>query len=87
MNVYEKIMNMSIGELAEFMRVRFDSEMGSRVVGIGCSECINYQTHHYPSDCQECVWLDVENDYVKWLEMDSDVELSEVSEWLLNNYK
>jgi hypothetical protein len=80
-NVYNKIKEMSIEELAGFMRNRFDSEMGSRSAGIGCSECTNYQTHHYPDDCidEKCIWLNAENDYEKWLELESDVEQIEFS--------
>jgi len=80
MNIFNKIKQMNIDELAEFLRIRFDEEGGSRCAGIGCSNCIDYKTHHYPDDCGNCIWLPVENDYKKWLELDVEIELAEFKE-------
>jgi len=78
MKIYDKIKQMSKLELTNFLKLIFDDKQGSIApIGIGCSGCIDYQTHHYPDDCieDECKWVNIGCDYEKWL--DSDWKLIE----------
>lgn len=71
MNNYERIKQMTIDEMAEFLRKNFDEYEEH----FGCADCTSYETHHYPSECEEeqCYWLKIGCSIKKWL-------LSEVEE-------
>lgn len=66
---YEKIKNMTIEEMAKFLQKNFDQNEES----FGCYSCIDYQTHHYPKDCQACYWLTIGGSIEKWLQSESEV--------------
>lgn len=80
MTVFEKIKQMNESELAEFMKQRFWSDRGSLATEIGSENCIDYMTHHYPEDCKRdrCKWLPIGEDYLAWLNMDSEDEAQNI---------
>ena len=79
MTNFEKIKNMSIGEMAEFLESMVD---GNNAHEVGCYGCINYGTHHanpeYKEDglyeCEGCSCEGVGLDLVKWLEREVEDE-------------
>ena len=68
MNNSEKIRNMSDEELAEWLDQICNREREG-FEGIGCYDCINYRTHHYPKDCGGCEWR---FGILEWLKSESE---------------
>lgn len=73
MTNYEKIKNMDINELADFLTSMLDGENQHEV---GCYDCMNYGTHHadisYKEyglyECEGCPNEGIGLDIVRWLE-------------------
>ena len=63
MNNYEKIKQMTVEQMAKFLKKHFD-EYGEH---FGCYSCTNYETHHYPDDCGKCEYLKCGGNIKKWL--------------------
>lgn len=64
MTNYERIVNMSKEELADWLD-SISNEDRSDWDPIGCSGCIDKDTHHYPECCEGCKW---ETGIKGWLE-------------------
>lgn len=56
MTNYEYIKSMSIDEMAEWIERQYNQEKEDWEP-LGCYNCSNYGTHHYPKDCGDCEWL------------------------------
>ena len=67
MTNYERIKNMSIEEMAEFLKTCVSDDL---IHGIGCYQCIDYGTHHYTDgDCEAtCSYFPIGLNVKKWLE-------------------
>lgn len=65
---YEKIKNMTVEEMAEIFKKAFDDNIEQ----FGCGSCINYNTHHYPNDCEDCYWLPIGTSVKQWLESEAE---------------
>lgn len=64
---YERIKNMTLEEMAEFLQKNFDENNEY----FGCYSCSNYGTHHFPKDCEPCYWVSIEGSIEKWLQSES----------------
>jgi hypothetical protein len=53
----ERIREMNNEELAEWLDSLFNQERDDWNP-IGCFNCCNYGTHHYPKNCGDCEWKD-----------------------------
>lgn len=51
----DKIRAMKNEELAEWIDKQHNQERQDWE-SLGCYDCINYGTHHYPNDCGDCEW-------------------------------
>lgn len=76
MTNYEKIKNMSVEEMAKFIRkLVADDELSE----VGCYNCICYGTHHsdiankgtYLYECEGCDNEGVGLDLIKWLNLEA----------------
>lgn len=67
MTNYERIKNMSVEEMAEFLKTCVSDDLTH---GIGCYQCIDYGTHHYTEgDCEaNCSIFSIGLDVKKYLE-------------------
>ena len=73
MTNYERIKNMSVDEMAEFLKSMVDENETHEVA---CYGCINYGTHHSNPknngtnlyECDGCSCEGIGHDIVKWLE-------------------
>lgn len=65
---YERIKNMTVEEMAEFLKENFDEYEET----FGCYSCIDYKTHHYPDDCGDCEYLKCGGDIKIWLQTESE---------------
>lgn len=69
MTNFEKIKNMTIEELAEFLRNCISDD---ETHNIGCYQCINYGTHHWrDGECKDCEYFNVGLDVKKWLGLEA----------------
>ena len=74
---YDRIKNMSIDEMADFLTSLLDGENNHNV---GCYGCLHYGTHHSDIknkgtnlyECDDCFCEGIGVDLVKWLK--SEVE-------------
>ena len=67
---YDRIRNMSVDEMAEFLTSLLNGENNHNV---GCYGCVNYGTHHSDPnyqfyECGDCYCEGIGYDLVKWLE-------------------
>ena len=69
MNNFEKIKNMTLDEMAEFLQKQFD-EFEEH---FGCYSCINYNTHHYnEKECKDCEYWECGGSIKQWLQQESE---------------
>jgi len=62
----DKIRSMTDAELAEWLDKQYNQDREDWE-SIGCYNCINYGTHHYPKDCGKCEYL---GGLLQWLKRD-----------------
>lgn len=75
MTNYERIKNMSVEEMAEFIKTMVDDD---ETHDVACYGCINYGTHHSDIknkgtclyECDSCYCEGVGHDLVKWLNLE-----------------
>lgn len=63
----DKIRSMTNEELAKWIDKQHNQDRDDWDGGLGCYNCIDYKTHHYPSDCGDCEW---KNGILKWLKQE-----------------
>ena len=77
MTNYERIKNMSVEEMAKFLKSMVDDNETHEVA---CYGCINYGTHHSDPqnkgtnlyECEGCYCECIGHDLVKWLNSEVD---------------
>ena len=75
MTNYERITNMSVEEMAKFLKSMVDDNETHEVA---CYGCINYGTHHSDPqnkgtnlyECEGCYCEGIGHDLVKWLNLE-----------------
>ena len=70
----DKIRSMTDAELAEWLDKQYNQDREDWE-SIGCYNCINYGTHHYPKDCGKCEYL---GGLLQWLKREVKTKICDI---------